>query len=113
MAHLLFKWALKGDRYVFTGKASTARGQVSDVDAELVEIWAWVQKWKLRAGEFDWDATRRTLTTKEESLAVAKGAVVAEGSTVLHPVETCLVLSLPEKVAVQFRFEFNVVDDRR
>lgn len=24
-----------------------------------------------------------------------------------------LVVTLPEKVAVQFRFEFNVVDDRR
>lgn len=113
MAHLLFKWALSGERYVFTGLATTSRGQVPEVDTELVAIWSWLQKWKVRTGEFDWTATRRTVTSKEEVLAVEKGALVADGSTVLHPVETRLVLSLPEKVAVQFRFEFNVVDDRR
>lgn len=66
MAHLLFKWALSGERYVFTGQATTSRGHVPEVDSELVAIWAWLQKWKVRTGEFDWTATRRTVTLRSE-----------------------------------------------
>lgn len=40
-------------------------------------------------------------------------AVIVEGSAIPHPQETRINLTLSEKVAVQFRFEFNVVDDRR
>ncbi len=113
MSHLLFKWVLKQDRYEFTGEAKTPRAMEPEVNAELLEIWAWLQRQKLRASEYTWSATRRTMTSKDETLTVASGAVIADGSTILHPQETRLVLALPEKVAVQFRFEFNVVDDRR
>lgn len=112
MPHLLFKWVLRDDGYEFTGQAKTARAMQAEVDAEIVEIWSWVQRQKLRPGQFGWDATRRTMTSKDETLVVTGGVVVPEGSTILHPQETRLVLTLPEKVAVQFRFEFNVVDDR-
>lgn len=113
MPHLLFKWVLRDERYEFHGIAQTARALQGEVDAELVEIGAWLQRQKLRPGQFGWEASRRTVTSKDEVLTVEQGAVVAEGRTVLHPQETKVVLSLPEKVAVQFRFEFNVVDDRR
>lgn len=113
MSHLLFKWVLREDRYEFSGQAQTPRALQAEVDAEIVAIWAWVQRQKLRPGQFGWEATRRTATSKDEVLTVANGAVVADGGTVLHPQETRVVVTLPEKVAVQFRFEFNVVDDRR
>jgi hypothetical protein len=113
MSHLLFKWVLKQDRYEFTGEAKTPRAMESEVNAELLEIWAWLQRQKLRSSEYTWSATRRTMTSKDETLTVAGGAVIADGGTILHPQETRLVLGLPEKVAVQFRFEFNVVDDRQ
>ncbi len=83
------------------------------MDAEIVAIWAWIQRQKLRPGQFGWEASRCTSTSKDEALTVANGAIVADGGTILHPQETRVVVTLPEKVAVQFRFEFNVVDGRR
>lgn len=112
MPHLLFKWVLREDRYEFSGEAKTPRALEAEVNAEIVAIWAWLQRQKLRPGQFGWEATRRTLTSKDEALTVSHGTVSADGSTVLHPQETRVVVTLPEKVAVQFRFEFNVVDDR-
>lgn len=112
MPHLLFKWVLRADCYEFSGVARTARSLVSEVDAELVSIWGWISRQRLRAGDFTWEAKRSTVTSKDEVIEVVRGEVQAAGSTVLHPQETKLVLTLPEKVAVQFRFEFNVVDDR-
>ncbi|MFN9470900.1 hypothetical protein [Acidovorax sp.] len=112
MSHLLFKWVLREDRYEFTGQAKTPRAAEGEVNAEILAIWAWLQRQKLRPAEYRWNATRRTTTSKDETLVVTGGAVVADGGTILHPQETRVVLSLPEKVAVQFRFEFNVVDDR-
>lgn len=112
MPHLLFKWVLREDRYEFSGEAKTPRALEAEVNAEIVAIWAWLQHQRLRPGQFGWEATRRTLTSKDETLTVSHGTVSADGSTVLHPQETRVVVTLPEKVAVQFRFEFNVVDDR-
>lgn len=112
MPHLLFKWVLRDDRYEFSGLAQTPRAQQAEVDSEIVAVWAWLQRQKLKPGQFGWEATRRTVTSKDEVLSVSHGAVVAEGSTVLHPQEARVVVTLPENVAVQFRFEFNVVDDR-
>lgn len=112
MPHLLFKWVFREDRYEFSGVARTARSLQAEVDSELVSIWSWLAKQRLRPGDFTWDARRSTVTSKDEVLEVIRGDVQAQGSTVLHPQETKLVLTLPEKVAVQFRFEFNVVDDR-
>ncbi|MDP4078438.1 hypothetical protein [Acidovorax sp. A1169] len=67
----------------------------------------------LRPGQFGWEATRKTLTIKIETLSVSQGAVDIDGETIFHPQETLLVLTLPDIVAVNFRFEFIVVDDRR
>ncbi len=113
MSHLLFKWVLRENRYEFTGQAQTQRALQEEVNAEIVAIWAWLQRQKLRPGQFEWNASRRTVTSKDETLSVENGAVLSEGGTIIHPQETRIVLVLPEKVAVQFRFEFNVVDDRR
>ena len=92
--------------------ARTSRAQQAEVEAEIAEIWAWLLRQKLRAGKFGWEATRKTLTTKIETLTVNRGAVESDGETIFHPQETRLVLTLPDMVAVNFRFEFNVVDDR-
>jgi len=97
---------------VFSALAQTSRGQQREVEAELVEIWIWLQRQKLRPGQFGWNATRKTLTTKIETLSVSQGAVESDGETNFHPQDTRLVLILPDTVAVKFRFEFNVVDDR-
>lgn len=110
--HLQFKWVLRDQQYEFSALAQTSRGQQPEVEAELVEIWTWLQRQKLRPGQFGWDATRKTLTSKIETLSVSQGAVEGDGETIFHPQETRLVLTLPDTVAVNFRFEFNVVDDR-
>lgn len=112
MKHFQFKWVLRDQQYEFSALAQTSRGQQPEVDAELVEIWTWLQRQKLRPGQFGWDATRKTLTSKIETLSVSQGAVDSDGETIFHPQETRLVLTLPDTVAVNFRFEFNVVDDR-
>ncbi|MFN9471188.1 MAG: hypothetical protein ACK59X_07060 [Acidovorax sp.] len=97
---------------MFTAIAQTSRAQQAEVEAEIAEIWAWLQRQKLRPGKFGWEATRKTQTTKIETLTVNRGAVESDGETIFHPQETRLVLTLPDMVAVNFRFEFNVVDDR-
>lgn len=48
MPHLLFKWVLREDRYEFSGQAKTPRALEAEVDAEIIAIWAWVQRQKLR-----------------------------------------------------------------
>ena len=113
MKHFQFKWVLRDQQYEFTGLAQTSRAQQPEVEAELVEIWAWLQRQKLRPGKFGWEATRKTATTKVDTLSVSYGAVQSDGETIFHPQETRLVLTLPDTAAVNFRFEFNVVDDRR
>lgn len=113
MKHFQFKWVLRDQQYEFTGLAQTSRAQQPEVEAELVEIWAWLQRQKLRPGKFGWEATRKTATTKVDTLSVSYGAVQSDGETIFHPLETRLVLTLPDTAAVNFRFEFNVVDDRR
>lgn len=112
MKHFQFKWVLRDQQYEFSALAQTSRGQQPEVEAELVEIWTWLQRQKLRPGQFGWDATRKTLTSKIETLSVSHGAVESDGETIFHPQETRLVLTLPDTAAVNFRFEFNVVDDR-
>ena len=112
MPHLLFKWVLQEDRYEFSGQARTPRALEAEVETEIVEIWTWLQRQKLRSGQFGWDVTRNTSTRKDETLTVVNGSIVASGGTIMPPQETRVVVTLPEKVAVQFRFEFNVVDDR-
>jgi len=112
MKHFQFKWVLRDQQYEFSGLAQTGRAQQSEVDAELVEIWAWLQRQKLRPGQFGWEATRKTASTKVDTLSVSHGAVQSDGGTIFHPQETSLVLTLPDTAAVNFRFEFNVVDDR-
>lgn len=92
--------------------AQTSRAQQPEVEAELVELWAWLQCQKLRPGKFGWEATRTTMTSKVETLSLSNGAVQSDGETVFHPQETRLVLTLSDMAAVNFRFEFNVVDDR-
>ena len=72
----------------------------------------WLQRQKLRPGQFGWEATRKTLTSKIETLSMSHGAVESNGETIFHPQGTRLVLALPDTAAVNFRFEFNVVDDR-
>lgn len=113
MKHFQFKWVLRDQQYEFTGLALTSRAQQPEVEAELVEIWAWLQRQKLSTGKFGWEATRKTMTTKVDTLSVSYGVVQSDGETIFHPQETRLVLTLPDTVAVNFRFEFNVVDDRR
>ncbi|KRC25600.1 hypothetical protein [Acidovorax sp. Root219] len=112
MKHFQFKWVLRDQQYVFSALAQTSRTQQPEVEAELVEIWTWLQRQKLRPGQFGWDATRKTTTTKMETLSVSHGALESDGETIFHPQETRLVLTLPDTAAVNFRFEFNVVDDR-
>ncbi|WP_409956180.1 hypothetical protein [Acidovorax sp.] len=112
MRHFQFRWVLRDQQYVFTAIAQTSRAQQAEVEAEIAEIWAWLQRQKLRPGKFGWEATRKTQTTKIETLTVNRGAVESDGETIFHPQETRLVLTLPDMVAVNFRFEFNVVDDR-
>ncbi len=68
MKHFQFKWVLRDQQYEFSGMAQTSRALQSEVEAELVEIWAWLQRQKLRPGQFKWDASRKTLTGKEEVL---------------------------------------------
>lgn len=110
--HFQFKWVLRDQQYEFSALAQTSRGQQPEVEDELVEIWTWLQRQKLRPGQFGWDATRKTLTSKIETLSVSQGAIDSDGETIFHPQETRQVLTLPDTVAVNFRFEFNVVDDR-
>jgi hypothetical protein len=112
MKHFQFKWVLRDQQYQFSGLAQTSRAQQPEVDAELVEIWAWLQRQKLRPGKFGWEATRMSVTSKVETLSVSHGAVQSDGETIFSPLETRLVLTLPDTAAVNFRFEFNVVDDR-
>ena len=112
MKHFQFKWVLRDQQYEFSALAKTSRGPQPEVEAELVEIRTWLQRQKLRPGQFVWNATRKTMTTKMETLSVSNGAVQSDGETIFHPHETRLVLTLPDTVAVNFRFEFNVVDDR-
>ena len=112
MKHFQFKWVLRDQQYEFSALAQTSRGHQPEVEAELVEIWTWLLRQKLRPGKFGWDATRKTLTSKIETLSVSHGTVESDGETIFHPQETRLVLTLPDTAAVNFRFEFNVVDDR-
>lgn len=112
MKHFQFKWVLRDQQYEFSGLAQTSRAQQPEVEAELVEIWTWLQRQKLRPGKFGWEATRTTTTSKVETLSVSHGTVQSDGETIFHPQETRLVLTLPDTAAVNFRFEFNVVDDR-
>lgn len=112
MKHFQFRWVLRDQQYEFSGLAQVSRAQQPEVEAELVEIWTWLQRQKLRPGQFGWEASRTTMTSKVESLSVSNGAVQSDGETVFHPQETRLVLTLPDMAAVNFRFEFNVVDDR-
>lgn len=113
MKHFQFKWVLRDQQYQFSGLAQTSRAQQPEVDNELVEIWVWLQRQKLRPGKFGWEATRKSVTSKVETLSVSHGAVQSDGETIFSPLETRLVLTLPDTAAVNFRFEFNVVDDRR
>lgn len=112
MQHFQFKWVLRDQQYEFSGLAQTSRAQQSEVEAELIDIWSWLQRQKLRSDKFGWNATRTTTTSKVETLSVTNGVVQSEGDTIFHPQETRLVLTLPDTAAVNFRFEFNVVDDR-
>ncbi|KAF1049534.1 hypothetical protein [Xylophilus sp.] len=45
-------------------------------------------------------------------LTPSHGRVHVDGQTVFHSQTTKVILTLPEAAAVQFRFSFDVVDDR-
>jgi len=74
MKHFQFKWVLRDQQY-----------QQPEVEAELVEIWAWLQRQKLRSGKFGWEAIRTTTTSKIESLSVSHGTVQSGGETISIP----------------------------
>lgn len=112
MSYLKFKWTKKGEQYVFTGQAQASLAQQQDVDAEVVAIWRWLARNRLASHQFTFEATRHTATSKNERLTIDEGRLVSDGHTVFHPQETRLILALPEAAAVQFRFSFDVVDDR-
>lgn len=112
MSYLKFKWAKQGEQYVFTGHAHAPLAQQSEVDAEVVAIWRWLARQRFAPHQFTFEATRHTTTSKDEMLTVEHGQLAADGHTVFHPQQTRLVLALPEAAAVQFRFSFDVVDDR-
>jgi hypothetical protein len=82
----------------------------AEVSAEILAIWNWLQRQKLRPGQFDWNAgsyQQGRDTLRQEWRCARRGW----DDSPSH--ETRIVLALPEKVAIQFRFQFNVVDDRR
>lgn len=85
MMHFQFKWVLRDQQYELSGLAQTRRAQQTEVEAELVEIWTWLQRQKLRPGMFGWEATRKTATTKVDTLSVSYGAVQSDGETITIP----------------------------
>lgn len=85
MKHFQFKWVLRDQQYEFSGLAQTSRAQQFEVEAELVEIWAWLHSQKLRPGKFSWTATRTTTTSKVDSLSVSHGIVRSDGETISIP----------------------------
>ncbi|MBV7542079.1 hypothetical protein [Acidovorax sp. sic0104] len=112
MGLIEYKWDLEGDWFWFRGRAEAPLSANPAIEAELLDVAAWLQERKISRGRIAFSAKREQRTSKSEALVVNRGKVEADGSTVFHPVVTTVEIRLPQHVAAEFRFAFNVVDDR-
>ena len=109
MSKLELKKTRQGDYILFVCDMDMPEGRDS-CDGQIVDVAKWLQKQKLRPGEYAFKASRTDAVVKEEILSVVDGAVVATGGTKFKPWRLRLEVKVPMSVAMMFAMGFGTTE---